>query len=425
MAVGAALVTEDRVWLLAVEAALVISLLVGLALVRRVFATFTLLRESTQLLAESDFTTRIRPTGLDETDSLVSVYNRMADSLREERTKQEEKHHFLARILSASPSGILTLDFDGRVDFANPAAEKLLGAGAKELLALKLDETASPLARALAELPENATDLLSAGEGRRLRVHRGTFYDRGFPRAFYLVEELTEELRRYEKSAYERVIRMMSHEVNNSVGAARSLLASAAHYEKHLPEPDRADLAQALSVASGRLGQLNTFMRGFAEVVRLPAPNLAPVAVAPLLQGLATLMAASPAAAGHAIRVEVEQDLPPVRADHAQLEQALVNIAKNGLEAMDTGPGTLTLRAFLDADSRIAIEVEDTGLGLSSEAVKQLFTPFYTSKENGQGLGLTLVREILVSNGARFSLDGPPGGPTRFRISLSAWERRA
>lgn len=419
MAVGAALVTEDRVWLLVVEAALVISLLVGLALVRRVFATFTLLRESTQLLAESDFTTRIRPTGLDETDALVSVYNRMADSLREERTKQEEKHHFLARILSASPSGILTLDFDGRVDFANPAALKLLGAGAKELLSLKLPETASPLARSLAELPENGTDLLAAGEGRRLRVHRGTFYDRGFPRAFYLVEELTEELRRYEKSAYERVIRMMSHEVNNSVGAARSLLASAAHYEKHLPEPDRADLAQALSVASARLGQLNTFMRGFADVVRLPAPNLAPVSVAPLLQGLATLMAASPAAAGHAVRVEIEDGLPPVRADHAQLEQALVNIAKNGLEAMDQGPGTLTLRALSDA-GRVAIEVEDTGPGLSPEAVRQLFTPFYTSKENGQGLGLTLVREILVSNGARFSLDGPPGGPTRFRIALPA-----
>jgi PAS domain-containing protein len=218
----------------------------------------------------------IRTTGLDETDALVSVYNRMADSLREERTKQEEKHHFLARILSASPSGILTLDFDGRVDFANPAAEKLLGAGAKELLALKLNETASPLARSLAELPENGTDLLAAGEGRRLRVHRGTFYDRGFPRAFFLVEELTEELRRYEKSAYERVIRMMSHEVNNSVGAARSLLASAAHYEKHLPEPDRADLAQALSVASARLGQLNTFMR-LRRRREAPAPNLGPL----------------------------------------------------------------------------------------------------------------------------------------------------
>jgi two-component system nitrogen regulation sensor histidine kinase NtrY len=147
-----------------------------------------------------------------------------------------------------------------------------------------------PLGDGLETLASGESRVVPARGGRRVRLRRGMFLDRGFARSFLLLEELTEELRQFEKSAYEKLIRMMSHEVNNTVGAVSSLLNSSLGLGGGLPGEQRHDLESALRVAIGRTEQLGTFMRGFAEVVRVPPPRLAPCDVQGRLEGITHLL---------------------------------------------------------------------------------------------------------------------------------------
>jgi signal transduction histidine kinase len=404
----------QRMWLLALEVALAASFLTGLGLVRQLFGTLEVLREGAQLLAESDFTTRFRETDRAELDDLIRVYNRMADHLREERVRTREQHYFLAQILDVSPSGIVILGYDGKVEFVNPAAERLLGRARAELVGTDPATLSGPLAEVAGSLPPGASRVLPTTGGRRLRVGHGTFLDRGFRRSFFLLEELTEELRQYEKAAYEKLIRMMSHEVNNSVGAVSSLLHSSLAFGRALPPSDAQELDAALRVAIARTEQLGAFMRGFAEVVRVPPPRLAPCDVRGLLESITRLL--GPEAERRHIRFlwDAPAPLPAVELDRIQMEQVFVNVIKNALEAVGRD-GTVTLRLGLRGP-RPFVTVEDSGPGLPPEARANLFTPFFTTKENGQGLGLTLVREILAQHRFDYALEAPSGGPTQFTV---------
>jgi signal transduction histidine kinase len=416
-------VAQNRVYLIAVEAVLALSFLAGLALERRLFHSFDFIRESAQLLEDSDFMSRVREVHQPEVDRLIQVYNRMVDALRGERVQLQEQQHFLSLVLRESPGGIVVLDFDGRVTLANPAAERLLQVAPGGIRGAALASLDRALARDLLSLAPGGHRVLAVWGGRRVRALHGTFLDRGFRRSFFLLEELTEELRHSEKAAYEKLIRMLSHEVNNTVGASNSLLKSCLAYAGQLRDEDRADFVHALGVVIGRTEQLSAFMGSFADVVRLPPPRPAPVEPGVLVDGLIDLLRAQ-AEARH-IRI-VRMGLPAageVRLDRSQMEQALLNVMKNGLEAIGRD-GTLTVR-LLRRDGTAVIEVEDTGPGLSDEVRAHLFTPFFSTKENGQGIGLTMVQEILTAHGFPFALEAPPGGPTTFTVLMPVREPSA
>ena len=157
-------------------------------------------------------------------------------------------------------------------------------------------------------------------------------------------------------------------------------------------------------------------MRSFADVVRLPPPRRQMVAPEALVDDLARLLGAECAKRNITLRREVDADGGPVSMDRSQIEQALVNVAKNGIEAIGSG-GTLTVR-LTRRDGRRVLEVEDTGPGIPADVRDQLFTPFFSTKEGGQGIGLTLVQEILANHQFGYALDGPSGGPTRFTVAF-------
>jgi two-component system, NtrC family, nitrogen regulation sensor histidine kinase NtrY len=400
-------------WLIAAEVVLVASFATGLVLISSLFSSMSFVHESAQLLEDSDFMSRYREVGQPGLDRLIRVFNRMVDSLRDERVRLQEQQQFLARVLKESPGGIVVLDFDGGIDMANPAALRLLQTDADGVLGRRPGDLTGALGAELERLSDGQTHVVPIWGGRRVRVHRGSFVDRGFRRAFFLLEELTEELRQSEKAAYEKLIRMLSHEVNNTVGASNSLLNSCLSYGSQLTPDDRSDFEHAIGVVIARTAQLNAFMRSFADVVRLPPPQKASVAIADLVDDLGRLMRGECEHRRIAIVREVE-DIGVLSLDRVQLEQALVNIAKNAVEAIGTD-GTLTIRARRRDGLRV-LEVEDTGPGIAPDARAQLFTPFFSTKEGGQGIGLTLVQEILANHRFGYALDGPPGGPTRFTI---------
>jgi nitrogen fixation/metabolism regulation signal transduction histidine kinase len=412
MAVLAWHLVRESVWgLVALELGFVVSAMLGAWLVDRLLRAHALVQESAQLLEESDYTTRFRPTGQAEIDRLIEIYNRMADALRAERVRVREQHHFLQSLLDVSPSGAVILDHDGRVDFLNPAASRLLGPEVAPGLPASTGD--SSLHEVISMLEHAPSAVVTLPGGRRAKASRGTFMDRGFSRTFLLLEELTEELRQAEKAAYEKLIRMLSHEVNNSVAASNSLLTSCLVLAEELPGESRTDLEGALHVVMNRTTQLAAFMKAFADVVRLPEPQLAPCDLHDLLGHLRRLMTAE----ADRRRIALVMDLAPVpevSIDRTLMEQALVNVLKNAIEAVDHD-GHVVLRTGV-AGGQPYLQVEDSGAGLAPEVRAHLFTPFFSTKESGQGIGLTLVQEILTRHGFPFTLDGPEGGPTRFTI---------
>lgn len=412
----------DKLLVLAVEAMFVVSLAYGVALVRGLFGAIERIREGAHFLADGDFTSKFREVGHPEMDRLVHIYNRMADNLREERIRNQEQNFFLEKLLAASPFGVVTFDYDGNVSSVSPGAERLLRVREEDLVGTRLEGATGADVAALRELDGETARVVPMSGNRRVKLERGEFLDRGFPRAFIVLSELTDELRRSEKEAYEKVIRMMSHEVNNTVAATTSILHSCLSYHERNGERDE-DYVDGLRAVIGRTDRLNDFMRGFADVVRLPDPRLAPCDLAATAESVVSLMRESAASRGVRLCRRIEPGFPRVLADRIQIEQVIVNVVKNAIEAID-GDGSVTVRLERSGDDALVI-VEDTGPGVPPDLRDRLFTPFFTTKQGGHGIGLTLVQEILTRHGAQFSLDSPPGEPTRFTIRFNRAETDA
>ncbi|MBI1805884.1 MAG: HAMP domain-containing protein [Ignavibacteria bacterium] len=408
------LLWDHRIWLLAVEVFFLLSFIMALKIFQGLFQPLELITSGVEFMRDGDFTTRLRELGQPEMDTLIGIYNRMVDHLRAERVRMQEQHYFLEKILSVSPSAIVTLDYDEKVSFANPAAESVLQHPLNELKGKRLGDLAPPFTKTMDELAIGHSIIIPLRGIRKLRCYKSHFLDQGHPRTFYIIEELTEELRQTERAAYEKLIRMLSHEVNNSLGAANSLLHSCLHYKDQIRTEDRVDFETALTVAIVRTEHLNSFMKSFADIVKLPLPRRQFTDARTLLQNLVSLL--STELTRRMIRVvwDVQTEMEPVQMDEQQMEQVFLNVFKNAMEAIDID-GAITIRLG-KLNRKNFVSIEDTGCGINEETRRHLFTPFFSTKENGQGIGLTLIQEILSQHKFEFSLESTPLQPTRFTI---------
>jgi len=389
---------ENQNWLFAVEVSFVISIVISYRMVNALFVPMELIRTGAELISERDFTSRFVPVGQPEMDRLIEIYNAMIDRLRDERLAAEEQQQLLQKIVEASPSGIVICDFNGNVQQANPAAQRLLSEPA--------------VAEALPSLAAGESKLLTLAGSRKLKIWNAEFRDRGFAKTFYLLEEMTEELRLTEKTAYEKLIRMMSHEVNNSVGAVRSLLESVMRYAEQIGREDRSDFTNALTIAAARIESLNRFMTGFADVVRLPPPHPRDIELAAVIDDIATLLRPELDQRRIVLRIDVIRD-ETIRADQSQFEQVIINVIRNAMESIGEG-GEIAVTF-----SNRALTISDTGRGIDPAARDELFTPFFTTKREGRGLGLTIVSEILNNHRLPFSLQNREGGGAEFRVAFT------
>ncbi|GAB3860087.1 ATP-binding protein [Hymenobacter terrigena] len=396
------------------EVLLLISIAVTAQLYRGFVRPFQLIAAGTAAIQAQDFSMKFVPVGQREMDQLILVYNQMIDALRHERVSQHEKSFLLERLIQASPAGILILDFEGRIESANAAAARFIGQPAAALAGQVLAELAAPWGPALATLAEDQPQALRLSGLATYRAHAAHFLDRGFTRRFIVLEELTQELIKQEKQAYGQLIRMMSHEINNSIGAINSILHSFQHYAPQLNPADQPDFTQALEVSIARNTQLANFIANFAHLVRLPPPAPRPTDLHILLRGICRLL--QPLSEERNIAWHLELPAAPLmlNLDAQQLEQALLNVAKNALEAIGHG-GNVWVRTTL---SPLALTIENDGPGLTPEVSQRLFTPFFSTKRDGQGIGLTLVRDVLLAHGFRFRLETNEAGRTAFSIDF-------
>ncbi|PRY11251.1 PAS domain S-box-containing protein [Pontibacter ummariensis] len=406
------LLEKNKFLFLGMEGLILCSVFITSQLYRSFFKPLTLIRAGIESIKDKDFSTKFMAVGQQDLDELVNVYNRMIDQLRHERVAQAEKHYLLEKLIQASPAGIILLGFDNQVEAANPAAEKFLGLSLGELQGKHVSQLPSEWAKQLLELPTGKSTTFRLQGTWTYRCHRAHFMDRGFQHYFVLIEELTEAILQNERQAYEKVIRVMSHEVNNTTGAINSILGSLAFYTPQLQEEDQPDYKHALQVAVDRNTNLSRFMANFAEVVRLPQPQKSPTDLHELLQNLYCLL--QPEMQRRNIKLTWQLGERPlvVCLDVQQMEQVLLNVLKNAMEAIDTN-GEITIATCLHPAQ---LSISDTGGGISEQVQAKLFTPFYTTKANGQGIGLTMVRDILVNHGFSFSLRSEHKNCTTFTV---------
>ncbi|HMI05150.1 MAG TPA: ATP-binding protein [Pedobacter sp.] len=394
---------KDKLFFIGSEAFVLISLSISIGLYRQLIEPITYIKDGINAIKDRDFNVKFLLTGKTEIDELINVYNQMMDALREERTRQEAQHFFLEKLIHTSPTGIIILDYDHQIRQVNPKAEQILGAGADEFV------------KQLEPLKTGDSKTVRIGNINTYKVQKSNFIDRGFPRVFVMIEEVTAEIFEAEKGAYGKVIRMMAHEVNNTIGPVNSILNMALDTNEFWQAADKAPLKNALNVAVERNQNLNLFMRNFADLVKLSPVSKLRFDILPLIRTVADFMQIK--ARQHVVGFEFDLPDQPfyISADALQMEQVLINIVKNAIEAIDLNG---LVRFSLDPVSKTLI-IADNGKGISEELNEQLFSPFFSTKKDGQGIGLTLVREILLNHGFDFSLKTSTPGQTEFSISLT------
>ena len=362
-----------------------------------------------ELLREQDFSSRLSPVGQYEADRIVNVFNRMMEQLKNERLRLREQNNFLDLLIKASPMGVILTTLDEDLSELNPMAQKMLGVRQEDVLGKKMNEIDSPLAAELANVPKGETATVRLNDSNIYRCTHSSFIDRGFQHPFFLIESLTDEVMKAEKKAYEKVIRMIAHEVNNTTAGITSTLDTV---EQALStEEGMDDICDVMRVCTERCFSMSRFITRFADVVKIPEPTLTPVDLNDLAFTCKRFMEGMCTDRNIKLRLEIDETLKEVKMDASLFEQVLVNIIKNAAESIEKD-GEIIVRTLSPA----IVEVVDNGKGISKEVEAKLFSPFFSTKPNGQGIGLIFIREVLMRHGCTFSLRTYADGLTRFRI---------
>lgn len=362
-----------------------------------------------ELLREQDFSSRLSPVGQYEADRIVNVFNRMMEQLKNERLRLREQNNFLDLLIKASPMGVILTTLDEDLSELNPMAQKMLGVRQEDVLGKKMNEIDSLLAAELANVPKGETATVRLNDSNIYRCTHSSFIDRGFQHPFFLIESLTDEVMKAEKKAYEKVIRMIAHEVNNTTAGITSTLDTV---EQALSaEEGMDDICDVMRVCIERCFSMSRFITRFADVMKIPEPTLTPVDLNDLAFTCKRFMEGMCADRNIKLRLEIDETLKEVKMDASLFEQVLVNIIKNAAESIEKD-GEIIVRTLSPA----TIEVVDNGKGISKEVEAKLFSPFFSTKPNGQGIGLIFIREVLMRHGCTFSLRTYADGLTRFRI---------
>ena len=330
-----------------------------------------------ELLREQDFSSRLSPVGQYEADRIVNVFNRMMEQLKNERLRLREQNNFLDLLIKASPMGVILTTLDEDLSELNPMAQKMLGVRQEDVLGKKMNEIDSPLAAELANVPKGETATVRLNDSNIYRCTHSSFIDRGFQHPFFLIESLTDEVMKAEKKAYEKVIRMIAHEVNNTTAGITSTLDTV---EQALStEEGMDDICDVMRVCTERCFSMSRFITRFADVVKIPEPTLTPVDLNDLAFTCKRFMEGMCTDRNIKLRLEIDETLKEVKMDAPLSEQVLVNIIKNAAESIEKD-GEIIVRTLSPA----TIEVVDNGKGISKEVEAKLFSPFFSTKPNGQ-----------------------------------------
>ena len=405
---------EDGTLIYIASVLAVVAVLFLIYFYRRVLNPLDTIADGMDLLAAQDFSSRLSPVGQAEADRIVLLFNRLMARIKEERLTLLEQNGFLSLLIEESPMGVILLDFDNRITLMNTSAKRFL----------EVDDCTGCELQQLPSLLVGDIMQLGDGESRTIRVNgaaiyscsRLSFMSKGFRRPFIIIESMTDEIFKAEKSAYEKVIRMIAHEVNNSVAGMVSALGSlddvlSSTTAESLAD-DIQDVRTLIKVCEERGFKMSRFIGDFANVVKIPSPRLRPIPLNDCVIHSIYFMRNMCSERNITLDTSLADKAPLVQADITLFEQVMLNIIKNSIESIGEN-GKIVVETVA---SPARIVITDNGAGITPEDRERLFSPFFSTKANGQGLGLMFVREILSKHNCRFSLLTGNDGLTRFEI---------
>jgi two-component system nitrogen regulation sensor histidine kinase NtrY len=373
-------------------------------IVSRITELHAVLGNALRAFRDGDFGLRLTARGDREVAELKSLYNDIADAVRNDRRGLHEKEILLDTILQRTPVAVVLLNAANRVIYSNGVARELLGGGARINDRLLHEMTlAAPLRESLAAPGDSIFKI----DEETFHVSQRIFHLNTQRHRLVLLERLTPELRRQEVGVWKKAIRVINHEINNTVAPISSLFHSARRAQE-MPE-HRHRLDEIYGLIEERLTFLRNFLDAYAEFARLPDPRKERTAWTEVLDAVQTL---------YPFRVEGTPSLHS-NIDSAQMQQALINLVKN---AHESGSDLNEIVVSIQTDGTdVVIRILDRGRGMSDDVMRQALLPFYSTKPGGSGVGLALANEIIEAHGGRMRLQARDGGGT----VVTCWLRSA
>ena len=356
---------------------------------------------------DGDFSFSIAINRRDELGELIRMHNALGQTLREQRQHLVQRELLLDTVVQNTPVALVLTDANGRVAYANIASRHLFNEG-RSLHGLDFAALLADAPEALRRAVESGEDALLSvemdGSEETFHLSQRAFRLQGKPHRLQLFRRMTRELSRQEVATWKRVIRVISHELNNSLAPISSLAHSGAELARR---GNMERLPGVFATIGERALHLHSFIAGYASFAKLPTPQLVAVPWAPFLDGLAL----------HC-RYQLTTLVPthPGHFDAAQIEQVLINLIKNAHES--GGADDEVSLSILETGRELRIEVADRGPGMSETVLAQALLPFYSTKRSGTGLGLALAREITEAHGGRILLANREGGGLRVSLLL-------
>ncbi len=346
-------------------------------------------------LRERDFSMRARGSNPDDALGLLLFeLNGLGEDLRAQRLGALEATALLRRVMEEIDVAVFAFDGSQAVRLVNQAGAALLGRPRDQLLGRAASELG--LGACLAADAPGVIELELAGARGRFDVRRSTFRQGGLPHDLLVLADVSRTLSQEERHAWQRLIRVLSHELNNSLAPIKSLSQSLTELVRREPRPAdwRQDLENGLGVIGSRAESLSRLMAAYARLARLPLPRAEPVPVAEWVRRVATLETRQ------VVHISAGDDVT-IQADCGQLDQLLINLVRNAVDATLESGGRVDV-GWGVANGRLEVWVRDDGPGLADRS--NLFVPFYTTKRDGSGIGLVLSRQIAEAHGGALTL---------------------
>jgi len=360
----------------------------------------------------------------DATKHFCSYLNESLNKLKFSRKEKDSEHQFFKNIVQHVGIGILTFDDDGVIQIINTAAKRLL----KVERAEKLDdllEVDPSLVESFKKLKTGGRELLqlkTGDENVQLSFFAIELTLRGKPMKLISMSNIQTELEEKEMKAWQDLVRVLTHEIMNSVTPISSLAtvvegeldAKIKNADLQLQKEEAEDMHLSLQTISKRSAGLIRFVKEFKNLTHVPKPRLVEVEVKCLLEELAMLHKKELADHGISVELKMQSDDIKVSADKTMIEQVLINLIKNAIQAFDSQPEKKILLSAQAKEGHVIISVKDNGNGIDPEALEKIFIPFFTTKKTGSGIGLSLSRQIMRQHGGQISVKSKLGEGTEF-----------
>lgn len=356
-------------------------------------------------------------------------FNEVLEAFRKARSEKEEHWQYLNTVVQQVRTGIMSFDGDGNVQLINANAKKFIGVQTIKNIS-ELDSVNPALLTALREVEPGRSTMYKSGQDFQITIQATELRIRGNAMKLLTMQNIQTELQQQEIEAWQNLTRVLRHEIMNSITPISSLTSTLreildhemtkAGEEYHLKNEGAEDLREGLETIENRSKGLIKFIDAYREYTSLPQPKIKTVVLKALLDKVGQLMRPEIKKTTITFSIDCESEYLSVQADAEMIEQVLINLVKNSIEALsDTPDGRISMQASYTAGA-VIIDVSDNGPGIIKEALNRIFVPFFTTKKTGSGIGLSLSRQIMQMHHGSLSVESEPGVKTVFRLKFGA-----